>query len=741
MSEHHVNALPKGYRLREYELVRVLGFGGFGLTYLGFDHNLDKGVALKEYLPSDIAARSSGYSVGPQASTFREDFEWGLRRFLDEARTLARFDHRQIVKVHQFFEAHGTAYIVMEYAEGETLSERLARQGTLSEAELLAMVLPLLDGLDVVHRANVLHRDIKPGNIIIRDEDGSPVLLDFGSARQAIGAKSRSVTSVVTPGYAPIEQYSTRGEQGPWTDLYALGGVCYRALTGQVPEDATDRMLDDRLVSVGALCGERVSAGVADAIDWALSVNKDDRPQSIGAWRGALLGSAPVAAAIPTASEPVASAAEPSDSSARPSAAPVASAAPVFGRVFWVVLGLCLALGVGVVGVDWGLGQIEQARQEQAAAKRQAAEAHERAAEAARQAELERQRQAAAQALAAAQVAEAERQAALERERKAEAERQVALERQRKAEAERQAAAQALAAAQTAEAERQVALERQRKAEAERQAVLERERKAAAAARKRAAERQRKAGLGKTFSLPGGALMEFVWIPPGRFRMGSPSGEGGRDSDEGPLHEVELSRGFWLGKYEVAQGEWEAVIGSRPWRGKDNIRSGSSRPAIYISWDDVQGFIEKLNDAAGSSVYRLPTEAEWEYACRAGTQTRWSFGDGEHRLTDYAWYGANAWDVNERYGHVVGLKRANPWGLYDMHGNVWEWVQDWYGRDYYKRSPRVDPPGPTSGSVRVARGGAFNYYAQNVRSATRGYAGPVNRSAGVGVRLLRIDTP
>ena len=191
----------------------MLGFGGFGMTYLGFDHNLDKPVAIKEYLPSDIATRTADRSVAAQASEVRGDFQWGLERFVDEARTLARFDHRHIIKVYRFFEAHGTAYIVMEYAEGETLSAHLERKGSLSEAELKAILYPLLDGLAVVHGADFLHRDIKPGNIVLRDVDGSPVLLDFGSARQAIGAKSRSVTSIVTPGYAPIEQYSSRGRQ------------------------------------------------------------------------------------------------------------------------------------------------------------------------------------------------------------------------------------------------------------------------------------------------------------------------------------------------------------------------------------------------------------------------------------------------------------------------------------------------------------------------------------------------
>ena len=292
-AQHPLNALPRGYRLREYELVRVLGLGGFGMTYLGFDHNLDKAVAIKEYLPSDIATRTADHSVSPQASDFRGDFQWGLERFLDEARTLARFDHRHIIKVYRFFEAHGTAYLVMEYAEGETLSAYLTSKGTLSEAELKGILYPLLDALAVIHRADFLHRDIKPGNIVLRDADGSPVLLDFGSARQAIGAKSRSVTSIVTPGYAPIEQYSSRGRQGAWTDIYALGGVCYRALTGQVPDDATDRLRDDPLVPVSQRCAGRVSGAFLSAIDGALSVDEGDRPQSIGAWREVMEEKAP----------------------------------------------------------------------------------------------------------------------------------------------------------------------------------------------------------------------------------------------------------------------------------------------------------------------------------------------------------------------------------------------------------------------------------------------------------------
>ncbi|MDE2741004.1 MAG: serine/threonine-protein kinase, partial [Gemmatimonadota bacterium] len=232
--EQHRLALSQGTRIRDFEFHRVLGHGGFGITYLGWNLTLDIPVAIKEYLPTDLATREQDLFVVPQSSQVASDFQWGLERFLDEARTLARFQHPNIVRVHQYFEAHGTAYIAMDYVEGEDLSTYLARKGTLSEDELKGILYPLLDALEVIHRADFLHRDIKPGNIVIRDTDGSPVLLDFGSARQAIEAKSRPITSIVTPGYAPIEQYSSQVRQGPWTDIYALGGVCYRALTGQV---------------------------------------------------------------------------------------------------------------------------------------------------------------------------------------------------------------------------------------------------------------------------------------------------------------------------------------------------------------------------------------------------------------------------------------------------------------------------------------------------------------------------
>ena len=253
----------------------------------------------------------------------------------------------------------------------------------------------------------------------------------------------------------------------------------------------------------------------------------------------------------------------------------------------------------------------------------------------------------------------------------------------------------------------------------------------------------RGASLGdeQRFCLLNGVEIDMVWIGLGTFQMGaigvSHYQSGGWDG-EGPVHEVEISRGFYLGKYEVTQEQWEAVMETTPWSGLSNVQEDPSHPAVYISWNDVQEFIGRLNAAAGEALYRLPTEAEWEYACRAGTQTDWSFGDDENQLPRYAWYGDNACHMGECYARAVGTKRPNPWGLYDMYGNVWEWIRDWYSYDYYKGAPRVDPLGPSSGYFRVIRSGSFTIGGTWMNSWRRSQSLPVNRYHDIGVRLLRV---
>lgn len=233
-----------------------------------------------------------------------------------------------------------------------------------------------------------------------------------------------------------------------------------------------------------------------------------------------------------------------------------------------------------------------------------------------------------------------------------------------------------------------------------------------------------------TVTLPDNTNMEFEWIAPGAFFMG--------DEELGwPLFQVTLTAGFYLGKYETTQQQWEAVMGTSPWVSQDYVQADPNHPAVYISWNDIQLFIHQLNLAAGDSLFRLPTEAEWEYACRAGTTTRWSFGDDETQLGEYAWYDDNAFNAGEQYAHAVGTKKPNPWDLYDMHGNVWEWVQDWWGD--YPSNAQVDPTGPISGSIRVARGGSFGGNGSGgTRSAIRGGEVPGYRYGNVGARLVRV---
>ena len=288
VDDKYMDALPPGHRIREYEIRRVLGAGGFGITYLAHDTSLDREVAIKEYLPRDYAVRTENHSVRPRSSETSEDYAWGLQRFLDEARTLARLDHPSVVRVHICFEAHGTAYIVMEFIDGETLDERLKRRGKLNEAELTAVLSPLVEGLEQVHGAGFLHRDITPRNILLK-EDGTPVLIDFGSARQMVGARSQTVTAVVTPGYAPLEQYSTRGRQGPSTDIYGLSAVAYRCITGTIPLDATERVQGEDLVPASKAARRRYSEGLLDAIDQGLSLKAGERPQDLRAWRALLV--------------------------------------------------------------------------------------------------------------------------------------------------------------------------------------------------------------------------------------------------------------------------------------------------------------------------------------------------------------------------------------------------------------------------------------------------------------------
>jgi hypothetical protein len=288
-------ALPNGTELvGDYRIDRVLGAGGFGITYLADEVALARAVTIKEYFPSDFAARNASHEAVPRSQDCSGDYRWGLDRFIEEAQTLARFDHPNIVRVYRYFRANNTGYMVLHFEEGQSLKNWLKGLNRAPrQKELDALVAPLLEALEMVHKADFLHRDIAPDNVIIR-KNGAPVLIDFGSARGEIAAHSKTVSALVKPGYSPYEQYAeTSRQQGPWTDIYALAATLYHAVTGKRPPDAPSRMVHDELVPAREAALSSYRPGFLKAIDRALSLDIKDRPQSIPIWRGELLAPEP----------------------------------------------------------------------------------------------------------------------------------------------------------------------------------------------------------------------------------------------------------------------------------------------------------------------------------------------------------------------------------------------------------------------------------------------------------------
>jgi serine/threonine protein kinase len=290
-------ALKTGQIIGRYEILSILGQGGFGITYRARDTQLEREVALKEYLPTALAVRQDGVTVLPRSTKMAEDFTWGRDRFVSEGRTLASLHGAPaIVNVFDFLEANGTAYIVMELLSGETLEDRIKRDGKLDAEAVDKILWPLLDGLEQVHKAGFLHRDIKPANILLNSE-GKPTLIDFGASRAAMVGRTTALTAIFTPGYAAAEQM-TSAKQGPWTDIYGLSATLYHAITGNTPPSAFDRMLEDKYQPLAQLAPPGFSRGLCAGIDAGLTVVSISRPQSIAGWRPILgMTQAPAAAA------------------------------------------------------------------------------------------------------------------------------------------------------------------------------------------------------------------------------------------------------------------------------------------------------------------------------------------------------------------------------------------------------------------------------------------------------------
>ncbi len=280
--------LPVGTRLGEFEILSLVGEGGFGIVYLAQDHSLRRRVALKEYMPSSLAARAGGSQVQVKSERHRETFQAGLNSFINEARLLASFDHPSLVRVYRFWEANGTAYMVMPFLEGTTLKDVLRQRAKPPDEAWMRSVLgPLTEALLVIHAEQCYHRDIAPDNVMLLPGSNRWLLLDFGAARRVIGDMTQALTVILKPGYAPVEQYAEIPgmKQGPWTDVYALAAVVYFAITGRTPPPSVGRLLNDTYVPLAQAAAGRYSAGFLAAIDRALAVRPEQRTQSIGELR------------------------------------------------------------------------------------------------------------------------------------------------------------------------------------------------------------------------------------------------------------------------------------------------------------------------------------------------------------------------------------------------------------------------------------------------------------------------
>ena len=817
MTIDHVNALSPGTRFVEYRLDAVLGAGGFGITYRAYDANLDKFVAIKEYLPVEFATRTEASTVVPHSNADAQDFHWGLTRFLDEARTLARFNHPHLNRVHRFFESNGTAYMVLEYINGETLADRLSREPYLEEADLQRLLDEVLSGLEVMHEAGYVHRDIKPGNLMLRAEDGSAMVLDFGAARQAVGQRSKPITSILTPGYAPIEQYDSKADDvGPWSDIYALGMVAYRCISGlgdNELQDAVARMLAHTkggttlLPAVEAGKG-RYNPKLLEAIDWAMEVDEEDRPQSVEAWRQALTGGSRRKS--------------PPESVRKPATRPTRGTTTERTGISWLGVALTVVIVVLLgVGAWWGWQEYpelfgrgaadvteitEQKSQadvettpplateigdtlttaeqtplvddilQPAPAKAAPVEEDEvtrlllvaeadlkarrltspagnnawdryqqvlalepsnQDAIAGMERVIESYRELFGTAVEQEEFDKAsgyltrirdlhpdspvleEGEKRLEAARQAHAARMADIERQRIAQASEAhwaAFDTALAEENLSEAAGILAEVRDLNPDAPRLAEGER--------RLAELERKRQEAEVKARQFAG----EMVSIPGGTFNMGDLRGVG--EDDERPVHSVTLPT-FRIGKYEVTFTQWDACVadgGCGRYRPKDEGWGRGNRPVINISWDNAQSFIDWLN-AKTSGNFRLPTEAEWEYAARAGSTTMYHFGEDESQLcryanhadssTDYDWRNRDCSDGVDKRTADVGRYQPNKFGLYDMHGNAWEWVEDCW-KDNHISAP-TDGKAWVSGdcSQRVIRGGSWASAPWALRSSNR----------------------
>ena len=628
------NMLPVGTLLHggNYKITRQLSRGGFGNTYVVENVRFDETYAMKEFFMRGVNLRE-GETVTVSVPDNKATFESQKEKLKKEARRLRQLDNPHIVRVHDLFEERGTVYYVMDFIDGESLSDRLERTGQpLTEGEGMDILRQVLDALSVVHGQSpqLLHLDIKPANIMV-DRKGCAYLIDFGASKQLSTDESRTLSTSTgmsyTAGYAPSEQIEQNYERmGPWTDYYALGATLYRLLTLQQPPSPSVIGEDP---DEAFLFPKSISTQTQQLIRWMMTPNRKKRPQNVGEIQQFLSGKSSQREEKITSDEKddneetvISQKRKAADKKKdvkeetifesvpprRQNVQPQKNTQPKEkgekkrgnNRLF---IGIAIASAV-LVGLIWllaGSGMSDGTPTPPSS--------------------------------------------------------------------------------------------------------------------------QDNSSLSYYPKIIDNLVNNMVYVEGGTFSMGATSEQGeDADYDEKPTHQVTLSS-FSIGKYEVTQEEWEAVMESNTSKFK-----GAKFPVEQVSWNDCQEFIRKLNQMTGKK-FRLPTEAEWEYAARGGSKSRGYKYAGGNDLGSVAWYNDNS----GRKTHEVGQKQPNELGLYDMAGNVLEWCQDWKGN--YSSSSQSNPQGPSSGSLRVYRGGSWHYDARYCRVSNRINSTPDARNNDLGLRL------
>ncbi|PHJ64639.1 hypothetical protein VF14_35810 [Nostoc linckia z18] len=603
LTDEVVTIWKSGYRLQngKYTIENDIAQGGFGITYLAIDENNQR-VVIKTL--NETVQR-------------RPDFAKLQQDFLNEAVKLAKCNHSHVVKVREVFPEGQLWCMAMEYIEGEHLADRVQRLGVLSEAEALGYIQQIGEALTVVHQNGLLHRDVKPANIIVRSQKREAVLIDFGIAREFIPDLTQIHTPYLSHCFAPIEQYQTVAPRGAYTDIYALAATLYFLLTNRLPPIAPNR-------ATGAVLNspQQINSSISDRVNQAIlkgmELEPENRPQTMQEWLESLK-EPPVVVVAPINNHPQINNNPQVNNNQQTLIKP--SRRKFIQTVGW--------MGVGLGTVTVGKLITDAFRKPSTSPN------------------------------ASTKQSTSPKELSLKTFN---------------------------FKTVTVDAKGNIT--------------------------------NRRNGQAKYFveDLGNGVTLEMVQIPGGTFKMGSPEEEVGRNEDESPQHQVTVP-GFFMGRYEVTQAQYQAIIGTNP-----AVFEGEKLPVELVSWDDAVEFCQKLSQKTGRT-YRLPSEAEWEYACRAGTTKPFYFG--ETITTDLVNYDGDytyaSAPEGENYLQIkpVGSFLPNAFGLYDMHGNVREWCQDHYHDNYYGA--------PTDGrawvsdntNLRLLRGGSHVDSPRLCRSTSR----------------------